>query len=293
MVDTVIVNKANDNVAPTLEETARSMGINPENLDSTSTTQTAKESAQKILGKFETQADLEKAYVELQKKLGQQSANKPKADAPEVKPPVNPEAPPIDKSSELPSDNEDNTEGNTEGKSEEEQAKEVTDKAGLDLNALSNKWNEKGALDDADYEALQKVGIPKEYVDAFAEGQAAKIELVRQSAFAVAGGEDSYWSMVDWAGNNLSEAEAVAFNNAVDGRDRNVANLAIKGLKAQYEAARGREPTKTYGGSARGGDTSAYQSVAQMQKDMADPRYRVDPAYRAKVEAKLGRSNIL
>jgi hypothetical protein len=47
------------------------------------------------------------------------------------------------------------------------------------------------------------------------------------------------------------------------------------------------------GATSGSGSADVYESVAQMQKDMASPEYKNDPAFRAKVAQKLSRSNIL
>ena len=39
------------------------------------------------------------------------------------------------------------------------------------MDSLQQEYNESGQLNDKSYEALEKVGIPKEYVDAFIKGQ--------------------------------------------------------------------------------------------------------------------------
>jgi hypothetical protein len=69
--------------------------------------------------------------------------------------------------------------------------------------------------------------------------------------------------------------------------------MAVKGLKARYAEEVGFEPKKSVKGatsSKTGGGT--YRSWAEVEKDMRDPRYSSDPAYRRDVEQKLGRSSI-
>jgi hypothetical protein len=98
--------------------------------------------------------------------------------------------------------------------------------------------------------------------------------------------------MVSWAADNLPDGQIERYNIAVNSGDMNETMFAVNGLKAQYEAARGLEPARQIAGQARA-SADAYQSLAQMKADMADPRYHTDSAFREAVAAKLGRSNIL
>jgi hypothetical protein len=98
---------------------------------------------------------------------------------------------------------------------------------------------------------------------------------------------------VDWAKANLSPAEIQAYNNAIDSGDPNQAKLAVGGIYARFATVRPTEPSLFNGNTASGLSSDSYESIAQMQKDMAHPDYSKDPAFRAKVERKLARSNIL
>jgi hypothetical protein len=67
---------------------------------------------------------------------------------------------------------------------------------------------------------------------------------------------------------------------------------AVLGLKARREAVVGFEPQRTVGGNAKP-VADVYESIAQLKADMNKPDYKRDPAFRAKVEQKLARSNIM
>lgn len=277
MVETVTINKAAEHVEPSLEEQAAAVGIDTSKIDVSANEQTGEKpvapEAKKILGKFNSQEDLEKAYQELEKKLGsgEKTEDKPEAESnePEVETEVEPEAP------------------------TEEQVKETVENAGLNFEELSAKFWDKGALDETDYEALEKSGIPKDYVKAFEAGQQAILELETAKVHAIAGGEDGYKEMVQWAATALDAAEIAAYDKAVNSDDMNIVKAAVKGLKARADAERGFEPVRQVGGNTRGSRGDVYNSIAEMQEDMRNPKYQNDPAFRAGVEQKLGRSNIL
>lgn len=266
MTDTVVIN--NTPTEPSLEEQAKAAGIDLGSVDDTAIAQTAPERPSWLDPKFNSPEDLANAYAELQKKLGE---GKPATEyAPTTE--------------ETPQD---------EAPTTEDQAKEAVEKAGLDFDELSAKFWEKGSLEDADYEALDKAGIPRHLVDQFAAGQQALIQLERQEAFSTVGGEENYTSMVKWAAENLTEKEIESYDKAVNGDDKAARLLAIKGLQARYEGKIGREPGRTVGGKGGSGPQDVYESVEQLQADMRDPRYFKDPAFIRKVEAKLARSKIM
>lgn len=64
----------------------------------------------------------------------------------------------------------------------------------------------------------------------------------------------------------------------------------MNGLNAQYRSAIGSEPNLIGGGKAAAADV--FESTSQVTEAMSDKRYRSDPAYRARVQAKLLRSNV-
>lgn len=222
--------------------------------------------------KFKSPEDLAKAYSELEKKLG----GKPKEE-------VKPEA-----KSETEEDNSD-----AEASESEKAARDAAENAGLNFDDLSFKYMENGSLDDGDYAALEKSGIPKHIVDQFIAGQEAILNTTRSQVFESVGGEDTYVAMTEWAAENLSETEIDAFNRAVNSNDLSMVQMAVKGLKAQYAASEGFEPKRTVtGGNAKKG-ADVYRSIAELEKDMGDTRYRNDPAFRRDVEQKLARSDIM
>ena len=165
--------------------------------------------------------------------------------------------------------------------------------AGLDMAALEAKVISGEGLADTDYAALEKAGIPKATVDAYIAGQVALGEQLVSRMHSHVGGEARFNAILDWAAaGNLTAAEVAVFNRTVDSGDETAIKLALSGLQARFAAAGNETPSLLGGGrSAVAGDV--YESVAQMMDDMRNPSYSRDPAFRAKVEAKLARSNIL
>ena len=171
------------------------------------------------------------------------------------------------------------------------QVYQLLDEKGLDFEIFQNELNESGELSSEAYEALEEVGIQREMVNTWIEGQNAKAEQNVNNLFNLAGGSESYNQMIQWADNNLHPTEAEAFNKQIDNLDA-TAELAVSGLYARYLQSEGAMP------SLMTGDTNVsieprYDSLAQITSAMSDPRYEKDPAYRAQVAGRLNNSSVL
>lgn len=173
-----------------------------------------------------------------------------------------------------------------EGNVEQEAANKAVESAGLDMNQLSQEYADNGVLADKSYEALEKVGIPRETVDQYIAGQAALAEQARAQAFAITEGQESYQSMTSWAKSNLSPAEMDTYNKSVNSANAGVREMAVRGLWAKYNSDSGQGKSLVHG-KGNAGDSTGYKSNAELVAAMSDPRYSRDPAYRKTVEAKL------
>tara|TARA_A100001201_G_scaffold73254_1_gene66686 strand:- start:1284 stop:2033 length:750 start_codon:yes stop_codon:yes gene_type:complete len=217
--------------------------------------------------KFKSVEDMAKSYSELESKLGAQDKTKEnETSQPEPKQETKPEG-------------------------DLEIAEKAVSDAGLNMETLQQEYNEKGQLDDKSYESLEKAGIPKSYVDAFINGQAALAKQQGAEVKAVVGGEESYNKIAAWAAENMTEGEKKAYNDTVNGRDVESIKLAVAGLKAKYDMANGNEPNLVQG-KATPTNEGSYESWAQVTEAMADPRYAKDVAYQNAVKAKLANSDI-
>lgn len=232
--------------------------------------------------KFKSVEDMAKAYSELERKLGSGRGLEAteKAQDGDGK----------DSGTEVPDDQNADSEAPNEA---DDPAREAAENAGLNFDSLSEKYWEKGGLDESDYKALEKSGIPKAIVDQYIAGQEALLNATKQSVFSEVGGEASYYEMTEWAGDTLTKAEIDAFNRAVNSGDMNMTMMAVKGLQARYRAEVGFEPSRQVRGENTNASATVYRSLAELQKDMSDPRYAKDPAFRKDVERKLERSDIM
>jgi hypothetical protein len=171
-------------------------------------------------------------------------------------------------------------------KTPEEAAKALAD-AKVDVQSMSTEYAEKGQLSEQSYAKLAEAGFPKEVVDSYIAGQEALAAQRGQEGFKLAGGEDQFKAMATWAVQALPQAEIDAFNASMDGSPAQM-KQAILGLKAQFEAANGKDPQLVQGNSGGNSPTGAFASRAEVTAAMRDPRYKADPAYRADVERRVG-----
>jgi hypothetical protein len=110
------------------------------------------------------------------------------------------------------------------------------------------------------------------------------------SGYSSAGGEAEYNRLTEWAADNLSERKLDAFNSMVDQGNATAIQIAVSGLRSEYEAQEGYEGRMLTGKAARAVD--GFRSQAEVVRAMSDPRYDSDPAYRQDVYDKLERSNV-
>ena len=126
-----------------------------------------------------------------------------------------------------------------------------------------------------------------------AEATQAEAALVKPF-YEAFGGQDRYAAFSEWVDKGgISKEEATAYNEALDKSPAAALELA-KVYKARMESSgSGADPTDLTRGAQGGGsgEDGGYASSAEMEADMNDPRYKSDPAFRAKVAAKVGKSN--
>ena len=168
---------------------------------------------------------------------------------------------------------------------------QVSSSTGLDMDALEAEWRNNGSLSEDSYAEAEKAGYSKEIVDRYIAGQQAIVDQQVSQVYDSVGGQEAYNELLSWAADNLPESEVDTFNNIVGGNDLGQIMLAVKGLSARANGSGGQEPARQIaGGSAAKADV--FESQAQVQEAMRDPKYRTDPAYNAAVIAKLARSNL-
>ena len=220
-----------------------------------------------LAGKYKDAEELEKAYLELQTKLG----DKPSEDKGE--------------------------EQESEEQSEEESKEEDTEEG---PNILDRLWDQKDAGFNEDTLKELAQTNPGElakmyllYRNQVDEGQVSgglsDSEVTELQG--IAGGKDSYGNMMSWAKENLSAKEIEMYDSVMDRGDPNAAYFAVQALNSKYVDGVGKDAQLITGKAPRtAGDK--FNSQAELIKAMEDDRYSDDPAYRQAILEKLDRSDI-
>ena len=219
-----------------------------------------------LAGKYKSAEELEKAYVELQAKLGEQKGETEVAEKePEDKPTL--------------------SEGATLITS-------ATDEYYANGNKLSPETLQKfSSMSSQDlinaYMEVQQMPEYQQQQKAPVEISEAQVNQIKNAA----GGEAAYSNIVNWAKANVPTEQINAFDEVVNSGSVQAINLAVAGLKAQYDAANGVEG-KMLTGKAPTNSGDVFRSQAELVRAMSDPRYDADPAYRNDIIEKLDRSDL-
>ena len=226
----------------------------------------AKEQEQMLAGKFRDAEELEKAYIELQKKLGNTT--------------------------------EETEEGVQDEEPKTEEVEEETSPAAQLISNASEMYAEKGELTPEVMEEFKGMSS-QDLVNAYMEMQgnlptAPSPDLTEAETNSIkneAGGDEGYTNLMQWSSDNLDAADIEAFDSLVDSGNSRLIRLAVAGLKAEMEKAVGFDGELATGRAPRT-TVDVFRSQAEVVQAMSDPRYDADPAYRQDVFDKLDRSNI-
>ena len=225
---------------------------------------------QLLAGKYKNAQELEKAYVELQKKLG---------------------------------DNKEEETEQASAEKEPEDKPQLSEGATLITDASKEYFDNGNKLSPetlAKFSSLSSQDLIKAYMEVqsnpeFQQQQAAppaeittsQINQIKNSA----GGDQAYANIVNWAKTNLPEDQINAFDEVVNTGSVQAIQLAVSGLEAEYDNANGVEGRMVTGKTApNNGDV--FRSQQELVRAMSDPRYDNDPAYRQDIIEKLDRSDL-
>lgn len=160
----------------------------------------------------------------------------------------------------------------------------------LDFEALEEEFEATGRLSEESYALLESAGIPRWIVQRYIAGQMAAGEKLMTELHDIAGGEKRFQAAHAWAGAALPQEQRQAYAEALTAGPEQ-AKFAVQGVCAAYERAMGGAPRLTRGEAMAGGE-GAFASAAEVAEAIRDPRYKKDPAYRAKIAARLARSKV-
>ena len=259
-----------------------------------------------LAGKYKDAAELEKAYVELQSKLGEKGS-KDNESTNETE---------VQESEEVQEEEEGFTEVdkpyledgsvNYEAVNETYGSKlgELFKDSNVDPFSISKHFHEnEGTITDDMYASLEGAGLSRSSIDAYLAGRAAESGYNTSQSNDIsdaavsevknfAGGDEAYSNMVNWASENLDQKSISAFDEIINTGSVDSIKLAVTALKSQYDNANGYEG-QMYSGKAPKTSKDVFRSQAELVAAMSDRRYDRDPAYRQDVIDKLERSDNL
>ena len=231
---------------------------------------------EKILGKFNSQEDLANAYKELEKKLHEPSENKVQADDAETP--------------RLPSDEVSESSDEEESAVDEsEQSDTPSNEEGEGIAEAYKALQETGEITEEVYEKFEKAGVPKELVDHVQELEDYKQANEMKSVTADV---EDYSALQKWAGDNLSESEIDIFDGIIENGTLDEMKFAVNNLNARMVGNTAPRQSRLIKADAIAQAEGGYESQAQMLHDMADPRYKLDSAFREAVARKASKSKI-
>lgn len=215
-----------------------------------------------LAGKYKTAEELEKAHIELQKKLGEKSSQDSKK---------------------------------VENKNQKEPDQNAQD------NILDTLWEQGSAnkLDKATFEKIQKmdpIEVAKKAMEMRSkQGQAATQREFTENEVGkihgLVGGSANYSNMMSWAQQNLNDQEIQLYDKVMELGNPLAAYFAVQSVALKYQDRTGKDGQMVTGKAPKAtGDV--FNSQAEMVKAMEDDRYNDDPAYREAIMRKLERSNI-
>lgn len=222
-----------------------------------------------IGGKFKSQDDLLKAYEELQSKMGSKESTEEDEDtvAEEIQP------------------------------QKEEEADEVVDY----MFQLNDQYEKDGKLSDDAIEKLSNMDS-KELIASYLKYNAKASSQYQQATLAAeaineikasVGGDAEYTAMTTWAAENLSEAEIGDYNTVTNSGNPIAIKFAVEALANRYRGAEGYEAPLVTGKKASASGLKPYRSQAELARDISNPLYSSDPAFRQDVEERLSKSTDL
>lgn len=214
----------------------------------------AQEEQQLLAGKYKSTEDLEKGYLELQKRLSskQQDESSEETDQPE------------------------------EDQPEESSLYDV-----IIESFRQGQWDQETVNKVSQ---MNPIDVANMFLENQQQPPVATSEDIEQIQTSV-GGQENYTSMLQWASQNLSEQEIAMYDAVMDRGDPLAMFFAAQALYGRYQDSVGVDG-QLLTGSAPRNTADVFRSQAEVVRSMSDPRYENDPAYRQDIADKLERSNL-
>tara|TARA_X000000368_G_scaffold359242_1_gene302491 strand:+ start:97 stop:873 length:777 start_codon:yes stop_codon:yes gene_type:complete len=215
---------------------------------------------QLLAGKYKDPKDLEKAYAELEKKLGEKS-------------------------------DRDSEEVESEIETEPEEPNDIPS------NILDELWEEgqNKNLTKETFDKIQKmnpIDVAKLAMQSRQQGSNREFtENDVQQIQGLVGGKENYSNLLSWALDNLPEQEVDMFNSVMDIGNPLAAYFAVQSMALKYSDMSGRDG-ELIKGKAPKSTSDVFKDQTELIEAQNDPRYATSEAYQEEILQKLARSNI-
>ena len=246
--------------------------LTPEEQDSLAVGESISQQEEQIYaGKYKSAQELEKAYIELQAKLGEKAEEKTETAS----------------TDEQPEDTPKMSEGATLITDASKEYYDNGNKLSPETMAKFSSMSSQDLL-KAYMEVSQSPEFQAQQGQPPADISQSDINQIKNSA----GGDQAYANIINWAKSNLPQEKITAFDEVVNTGSVQAIQLAVSGLKSEYDNANGVEGRMVTGKTAPNNSGDVFRSQQELVAAMNDPRYDRDPAYRQDVIQKLDRSDL-
>lgn len=252
----------------------------------------AEEEPKLLAGKFKSQEELEKAYLEAQRFISQRGQKAPEAE-PEA------EAAPLSREEAV---------GHYG-----ESIVTAAEAAGIDLGAWDKAVRAGKDTAEQRQKLAEQTGIPEQLIEQYEAAfrpqannpgspdssttttaglSATDVSELKQ----LVGGDQEFQRLSQWAAANMSQDELADYNDAVDSGNKAAVRLALRAMQARSAVGQqSGEPELIGGGRAARPEafSSQQEALEAMRKTNSRGQrlYNADPKYRAWYEKTLARSN--
>lgn len=217
--------------------------------------QLEEQNQQLLAGKYKDAEDLEKAYLELQSKLGNTQNEEPQPDQQQEQ-----DETPVSFLDDLYNQALD-------GKVSDETIQQLQKQSPEDLAQTYLEYRK--SVEDAG-------PVP------MSDEQVTELK-------GVVGGDEQYDQLMQWAGQNLDEQQINLYDQVMEKGDPASCYFAVQALRMQYQDSTGIDPDVITGTAPRN-VFQGFRSQAELVRAIEDPRYDSDPAYRNDVMTMLENS---
>jgi hypothetical protein len=193
---------------------------------------------------------------------------------------------------------EDGQEEASEEAPEETPAEEDSEAITALKEASEEFYKNEGKLDEATVaklEALPSAELIKAWQQLQAQTEVPALISDAEATEIVTsvGGQEAYNQALAWAAENLSPEDRTAYDQVITSGNKAATQFAVEALTNRYKAAVGFDGEAVSGGRAKTSGVKPYRSEAELRRDLSNPRYQQDPAFRIDVEDRLAVSGEL